>query len=67
MEVFIMTAEDIRLNRPIFLTLNLNSFNQKNRGIPLSNSEIILLVQSLASNGEPNIDECIPINFCDDI
>lgn len=54
-------------HRPLHLTLSLARFSQKDRGIPLSNSEIILSIKSLALYEEPDIDECVPVDFCDDV
>lgn len=64
-----MTAEILAFSfRPLFPILSFSKFNQKDRGIPLSNSEMILSIMSATLHEEPDIDgECVPVDFCDDI
>lgn len=64
-----MTAEMlVFLYRPLCMSLNFANFNQKDRGIPLSNGEVILIIQDATRHEEPTDErECIPVNFCDSI
>lgn len=55
-------------NRDLRMVLNLHSFGRRGTRIPISNSDIIMSVQSAALVEDPDsLNECIPVDFCDNI
>lgn len=57
------------LRRTLKPRLALTAFQQKDRGLPCSNAEAILLSLSsrLIEEQQKSINECVPIDFCDNI
>lgn len=67
---FEIAKEEIKvyLHRDLRMILSLHSFGHKATRIPYSNSEIIMSLQSASLYEEPPFtDECVPVDFCDNV
>lgn len=65
---FTEEEKKVFLHRELRMILSLPSFGQKATRIPISNSEIIMSLQAACLFEESDsADECVPVNFCDNI